>query len=229
MSNKLYIMLIVASVMNFGSSTLPPNIKVCHRNSPKLAECFKSSMESLRPLLKQGKLAPGFNVEPLDPLFIGDASVSSGFELKLFKLSAYGASNFKIDKIRVNVDKVKFEVILSVPSIMTRSGYSINWQIGLLNLQGKGECFGYLDNVKILVKFSGSTYKKSGADYIKINDVKVDIKPARTSVRFENLFNGQKELERVGNEVINQNIEIITKDVIPQFERGIEKKIFDNC
>lgn len=57
-----------------------------------------------------------------------------------------------------------------------------------------------------------------------MDDVKVDIKPAKTRVRFENLFNGQKELERVGNEVINQNIEIITKDVIPQVERGIEKK-----
>lgn len=50
-----------------------------------------------------------FNFYPLalDPLFIGDASVSSGFDLKLFKLMAYGASNFKIDKVRVVLEKVK--------------------------------------------------------------------------------------------------------------------------
>ena len=82
----------------------------------------------------------------------------------------------------------------------------------------------YLDNVKILVRLTGSTYQKGGADYVKIDEVKVDIKPASLKVRFDNLFNGQKDLEDVGNEVINQNIAVIQNDVIPQVERGIERK-----
>lgn len=80
------------------------------------------------------------------------------------------------------------------------------------------------DNVKILFRLSGVLYSKGGVEYIKITEAKVDIKPASVRVRFDNLFNGQKNLEDAGNEVINQNIGLITKDVLPQVERGMEKK-----
>lgn len=55
--------------------------------------------------------------------------------------------------------------------------------------------------------------------------MKVEVKPAKIQVRFENLFNGQKQLEEVGNEVINQNIDLIASAVIPKIEKSIEKKI----
>jgi len=41
----------------------------------------------------------------LDPLQIGDIAVNNGFDMKLFKLRVYGTSNFKIEKIRVVLDK----------------------------------------------------------------------------------------------------------------------------
>lgn len=135
---------------------------------------------------------------------------------------------------------------MAIPSIMTKSTYSLNWQIALLNIQGKGDVTAYLgeykneirlflelmsrsscslDNVKVLVRLSGSTYVKNGDEYMRIDEVKVEIKPASVRVRFENLFNGQKQLEDVGNDVINQNIGLIMKDVLPEVERGMERKV----
>lgn len=66
---------------------------------------------------------------------------------------------------------------------------------------------------------------KNGVEYIKIDDVKLQVKPASIKVRYENLFNGQKALEDVGNEYINQNIDLISGDIIPQVEQGMERRI----
>jgi hypothetical protein len=60
---------------------------------------------------------------------------------------------------------------------------------------------------------------------MRINVVNLRIKPARIRVQFDNLFNGQKALEQVANEAINQNVNLITDDVIPQIERAVEQKI----
>lgn len=81
------------------------------------------------------------------------------------------------------------------------------------------------ENVKTLVKITGARYLKNGVEYIKVDDVKVEVKPAKIRVRFENLFNGQKQLEEIGNDVINQNLDLITNAVIPKVEKSIEKKI----
>lgn len=40
-----------------------PQVKVCPRLSPNISACVKESMESLRPLLKTGRIAPGFSIE----------------------------------------------------------------------------------------------------------------------------------------------------------------------
>lgn len=44
-------------------------------------------------------------------------------------------------------------------------------------------------------------------------------------VHFDNLFNGQKALEAVGNQVINDNIATYISSFIPPIERAIEKKV----
>lgn len=41
-------------------------MKICPRSSPRLAECVKTSMDSLRPYLKTGKIGPGFSVDGED-------------------------------------------------------------------------------------------------------------------------------------------------------------------
>lgn len=79
--------------------------------------------------------------------------------------------------------------------------------------------------MKLTVRINGNSYYKSGVEYLRVDDVKVDVRPSSVRVRFDNLFNGNKQLEEVGNDVINQNVDLITKDVIPQVEQGIERKV----
>lgn len=55
--------------------------------------------------------------------------------------------------------------------------------------------------------------------------VKIEIKLGEARAQFENLFNGQKALETIGNELINQNIDSLSKHLIPAVERGMEAKL----
>lgn len=89
----------------------------------------------LKPQLKSGKIAPGLQIEGeykrlrvflsyrlhemmlrlsgLDPMLIGDLVINRGFELKFFGFQAFGIANFKIEKIRANVEKqIKVECCL---------------------------------------------------------------------------------------------------------------------
>ena len=71
----------------------------------------------------------------------------------------------------------------------------------------------------------GSTYLRDRVEYAKIDSVKMTLKYQNIRTRFENLFNGQKELENAANNVINQNIHLIANELVPQVEKGLEKKV----
>lgn len=134
---------------------------------------------------------------------------------------------------------------MSIPKVTTKSKYELSWKLGLINMEGSGDGFADLgnktvnifgclvnlilfiieENLKVLLKITGSRYLKNDIEFMKIDAVKLNIKPGSMKVRYENLFKGNKALENVGNEFINQNIDLIANDIIPKVENGIERKI----
>jgi len=218
---KYFTMLVL---IGFCSTALPPQVKVCQRNDPQLALCFKNSMESLRPLLKSGHIAPGFKIEALDPLFVGDLGFNRGYEMRFTQMQAFGLSTFKVEKVRINLDKkIKVEILMTVPKVSVTAKYTLNMKLALLNLQGSGDGYANLENVKVVLRLFGSYYTRNGVTFIKIDDTKVSLKSGSTKVRFDNLFNGQKGLEDVANQAINQNIALIEKDLFPEVEQNVAK------
>lgn len=83
----------------------------------------------------------------------------------------------------------------------------------------------FAGNVRVIIKLSGSEYVQNGITKIKIDEAKVELKPATVKVRFDNLFNGNKGLEDIANEAINQNIAQLEQEIIPQVERGVAVKV----
>lgn len=83
-----------------------PSIKPCPRNA-EIAECFKNAFEHMKPNLRTGQIAPGFSIQPMQPLDIGDVEVKTSFDLKLFGVKANGVADYKVEKARVNIDKLK--------------------------------------------------------------------------------------------------------------------------
>lgn len=67
-----------------------------------------------------------FTYLALDPMLIGDIFVNPGFELKILGNQIIGISDFKIDKLRLNVEKFK---VGSLPPVLILQNKILKWFI----------------------------------------------------------------------------------------------------
>lgn len=134
-----------------------PSFKICRKDSPDISKCIKDSVEFLRPKLKTGDFGNGFIVDPLEPIKIDDIIINrgDGFYVNLSNLKAIGASNFKLNKLRVSVSPFKIEALIEVPAIEAYGEYKLQMALGVLNLKGEGQMRAYLGNFCfVLLKFN---------------------------------------------------------------------------
>lgn len=98
------------------------------------------SIEILRPNIRSGDFGNGIIIDPIEPISIGDINIDrgSGFLVKVNGLTARGASNFKIEKLRINLPKNVVEVIVTVPKIEAVGRYRSNIVLGIIKLNGNG-------------------------------------------------------------------------------------------
>lgn len=96
--------------------------------------------------MKTGDFGNGFVVDPLEPIKIEDIVIDrgDGFYVNLFNLKASGPSNFRVNKLRINVENFKVEAIVDVPKIEATGNYKLNMKLGVLNLIGNGNMKAYL-------------------------------------------------------------------------------------
>lgn len=78
-------------------------IHVCKRTDPQVSKCIRESIEVLRPRLVKG--IPEINVPGMEPLHISDIVIANGdgpssFRAILKNVKVYGASDFKINKLK---------------------------------------------------------------------------------------------------------------------------------
>lgn len=64
---------------------------------------------------------------------------------------------------------------------------------------------------------------KNGEEYLKIDKCDLVIKIETLRLKFDNLFNGDKVLGDLGNQLVNQNIDLFTKDIEPSLQRSLCK------
>lgn len=71
---------------------------------------------------------------------------------------------------------------------------------------------------------TGSRYQKNGLEFMKIDNVNIRMKIGNISVHLDNLFNGDKALGMVGNQLVNENTDILFNDIVPVVEKSLSKK-----
>lgn len=79
-------------------------------------------------------------IDALEPLKVEDIIIERGpgFQVSLLNIKAVGAMNFKINKLRINVDNFRIDAIVDVPRIQAYGNYKLNMILGILNLRGEG-------------------------------------------------------------------------------------------
>ncbi|KAH8363169.1 hypothetical protein KR084_006300 [Drosophila pseudotakahashii] len=203
---------------------LPSFLKVCHRDSTDLNTCARESYESLRPKLMEG--IPELYIPAMEPLIVPQVKMDQDSGA-IYLHSVYrnvkvtGISRHTVNELRLEPSKLKFIVSLTFPKLHLESDYSIKGKIMMMPLLGDGHCKVDLVNITMRTELIGQEYKKNGANYLKINNVKVKYELSDVHIHLDNLFNGDKALGDRMNEFLNENWKALAEEVRPLMTKAL--------
>ncbi|CAG9811071.1 unnamed protein product [Chironomus riparius] len=215
----------VAISCSYGvSGALPSSVKICHRNDPQINECIIKSIEQLRPRLAAGSLGDGFDLPKIEPFAIQSIKVGTtqDFKVSLKNVLIKGASNFRIEKLRANVNDIKVDVIVNFPKLDIKANYDLIIKIFGQNLDNKGDGFIKLENARARVSLKGSKYSKDGKEYIKFDRFRLKVQPGTIrQLKLSNLFQNDRNIEEAANAFITANSDFLLQNVYPTIEKDL--------
>ncbi|EDX12736.1 GD20311 [Drosophila simulans] len=172
---------------------LPSFLKVCHRNAPDLDTCVRESYEELRPRLIEG--IPELYIPAMEPLVVPQVKMDQDSGA-IYLHSVY--RNVKVTGISKHTGKIM-----------------------MMPLLGDGHCNVDLVNITMRTELIGQEYKKNGANFLKINTVKVKYELSDVHIHLDNLFNGDKALGDRMNEFLNENWKALAEEVRPLMTKAL--------
>ncbi|XP_047522209.1 protein takeout-like [Pieris napi] len=190
------------------------------------SKCLKSVTQALIP-----KFAPGlpiFNIKSLDPMEIEKVDASTP-NLKLFlsNMKVTGLKGCTAKKVERDAAKKMISVTL-LCTVDAEGNYDMKGRLLFLPLEG---------NDKFQVKLNKAIFKVEGKYDEITRDGKAywDIKTwdhayklqEKSSVHFENLFNGNKDLAKAAQDVIESNGNEIIDEVGPPVVKAIVSRLVE--
>lgn len=204
---------------------IPDFIKICKKNDPQVDTCVKRSVEELRSHLVKG--IPEFHVPSLEPLIIPEIRVgeSTGIRIRARNVKAFGCSDFKINRLRVDLDRNDIEMAITLPKLFILGDYTVDGRVFLLPVRGAGQLSGNMTDCKGDVRLKGTvTRRPDGVDYLKYDSLVVRIAVGRGSLHLDNLFGGQATLGEIVNAAINSNFKAFFNELKPSVERALSQE-----
>lgn len=231
--NKISLIFVAAIAIScsYGvSGALPSSVKICHRNDPQINECIIKSIEQLRPRLASGTLGEGFDIPNIEPFAIQSIKVGTtpDFKVNLKNILIKGASNFRIEKLRVNLNDIKIDVIVTFPKLDVKANYDLVIKIFGQNLENKGEGIIKLENPRARVALKGSKYIKDGKEYLKFDRFRIKVQPGTIrQLKLSNLFESDRNIEEAANAFITANSDFLLQNVYPSIEKDLAELLTD--
>ncbi|XP_014472165.1 PREDICTED: protein takeout-like [Dinoponera quadriceps] len=203
---------------------IPSFIKICSRNDPNLNKCIVNSVELLRNKLSTG--IPELDVPSIEPFMMENLHLKRGpssasLDMNITNIEVYGASTFKIDNLKADMNKLLFTFNATFSKLEFQGKYSINAQILLLQLKGTGNLTGNFHNFTSGVIIKASKIHRDNDIYIYFDKVKLNIHISKSSINLDNLFNGDKVLGKVANDLLNKD-DLFVQEITPLLENSLE-------
>ncbi|XP_055294865.1 circadian clock-controlled protein daywake-like [Sitodiplosis mosellana] len=223
-SSSLYIAVAICLVPCMAEHPIPDYLHICHENDPNLTGCMITSIETLRPKLVTG--IPDLNIPSIEPMDIGnllvsEATQSNGLRITAKNIRAFGASTFKIKSLEVVEYGQIYNAEVFFPKLEVEGTYEVNGQVLLLPIRGTGPFKGNFTDSTGSVRMQFA--RKENSDLVTMKKFVIKIKVGKGKVRLFNLFNGDKALGDAVNGVLNENFDVVSKDIIPLVERALQR------
>ncbi|XP_003703683.1 take-out-like carrier protein [Megachile rotundata] len=222
---RIFVALVAAAfVLSAIAVELPSTFKVCDRSLPEKEyyDCISKSARDAIVSLAGGMKA--FKILPLEPLAVdsvkigeSQGSVTLRQEYKNIKLHGL-TKNLEIKNYHIDWDKCLLSSDSLNPQVDFVADYKVDGRILLLPVRGAGKSNITMYNLRTHNDIHCEKYQKNGETYLRVKKFDVKFSPSRVTLRFENLFDGDTLLGEQMNNFINQNSDLLFKELQAPYE-----------
>ncbi|KAI4485988.1 hypothetical protein M0804_006477 [Polistes exclamans] len=203
---------------------IPPYIKVCKKHDPNINDCIENSINQLREKLTAG--IPELEVPPLEPFKLNEIRLLRGpntarLDINLTDIQVWGPSKFVVRDLKVNTDDLIFTFKVAFPSLTFKGKYQIDAKLLLLELSGQGDLEGSFNNYDSDIFMKAQKITRNNNVYLHYENMKINIRIGDAKVVLKNLFNGDRLLGQISNDIINSNSELFIEEIKPELEKSL--------
>lgn len=204
------------------AAAVPHYIKPCARSDPKFNACaVQHAKETIKELAKGDRKN---NIPSIDPLIVDEIKIDeNGFHLTCKNIRALGLKDLVVKDINYDFKNNKFRFQFKFPRTEFQSDYEVSGQLLILPINGKGTINCTLIDQETELS-GGLTFETiNGKKYLQITKPVRHSVPKRMYLKFTNLFNGNKLLEKQMNEFLDVN----WKEVYDELSRPTQEASVD--
>lgn len=200
--------------------SLPSYIPACSLNDPKLDDCVVKAANGAIPTLVNGD--PKYRIPNLNPMLIPMLKIEQGtyavgLNLEWKNADIYGLKDIKMTKSDLDVKTKHARFEFSAPKIKISGLYTASGKVLVLPVTGTGPSNVTVENMKLVFECDWPLKKKAnGKEYLDIKNTNLTMLDVGfMSLKFDNLFNGNRLLGDNLNLFINENWKEIAKEIAP--------------
>ncbi|XP_037967909.2 circadian clock-controlled protein daywake [Plutella xylostella] len=188
--------------------------------------CVKKQIEISLPHFTKG--IPELGVPSIDPVDLDNIKIDgNGLKLLFTEAKMLGLSSAKLSDFKINLLEEKFSLSFRV-NITVAAKYVVDGQILILPIKGKGDAVVKARNIEVFIKSKVNVMNESDGQHLKLNTPSYTYKIEKTTFKFQNLFNGNKQLSDATHQFANENWKQIMDDLAPPAVKQIVRTTIRN-
>ncbi|XP_037811844.1 circadian clock-controlled protein daywake-like [Lucilia sericata] len=192
-------------------SNKPDFLIPCRLQDPDFGKCFSKNFQVIFREWKSG--IPGYKAAgSFDPIYVKrilfsqDPKNPVALNVDLSNVVVTGASNMIVQEISFDAKTLVLHAKLLVPKLQFAFDYKINGQILNLVLKSHGKGFFKIENLGMILNVQLKLRDEHGFTFGDVEKLHMDVTNiGGVHTQFDNLFNGQKDIEDSTNTLINEN------------------------
>ncbi|CAB3255081.1 unnamed protein product [Arctia plantaginis] len=202
-------LLVLSCVIGAYAGSLPSFFTPCSKSDPQLSECVQKVISVSGAKFTEG--IPELGIAKLDPVQIGTVVVNNpSLQITFTDTIVTGLKDFRVNNYKINLEKGKATLDFTA-NVTLNAEYEMNGKLLILSIKGKGQAKIKITNLNIVVKYD---FNESNDHWI-ITGYKDHFKMDRAYFKFNNLFNGNKQLAQTTEKFTNENWELIMNEIAP--------------
>lgn len=210
------------------NQSVPPYVKQCREDDPKLIECFIDSLHHVRPFIAKG--IPEIEMPSVEPFRMDELSLSlttgpNGYRVTLRDLDIFGVSNFTVQKLKLGNAGTPFEARIKIPELKINSKYSSSGVLIILPASGNGTFHAVLSDITALLKGRAVSQERDEGRFLHVEALTLDLNIKTVRMHVKKIFNNNRILTEATNLFLRENGHEVLKAMMPQL-RGKLANVF---